>query len=497
MALVWREQMQIGHPAIDEDHKYLIEIINEFLARTENGDRHCEFDDIFTRLAHYTKLHFEREEKLQLASRYDGYRMHKLAHTQLLIRLKNLHHNFSSEPNPSTRLRMVPDLTQFLRTWLVEHILEEDRKLKTALSGFVMKGPLPLSPREAGAQEEKKAKETVAPAEREIGPPGVSFESPAARPKAEPETMVYQAKERKEPIVEYYSTETGLAPTAKMETGPIPTRAPAPPPPPAQPIPTRAPAPPPPPAPPARPVSSGEKLDIGLPEVTQKPKPSGSYLDDEPAATAAKRHSQDDWRAELEAELARNKKSEAGAPPPDIPHILDEHKKWLASGGKEGERANLEGLNLSGVNLAEAKLSNANLRNAAFPGANCQAGLFDGSDMRFSDISGSVFAGANLANARLRHADLSFCDLSEANLRGADLSGARLKGAKLADADLTSAIMLEVDLEETDLSATKGIAPGQIKKAKTNSGTRLPPGVRLGGGIEVAGPEGKAEGEES
>jgi hemerythrin-like metal-binding protein len=480
MALVWREQMQIGHPAIDEDHQYLIEIINEFLTRTERGDRHCDFDDIFTKLAHYTKLHFEREEKLQLASRYDGYRMHKLAHTQLLIRLKNLHHNFSSEPNPSTRLRMIPDLTQFLRTWLVEHILEEDRKLKPALSSFVMKGPLPPSPREVAAQEEKKAKETAAPSEHEIGPPGVSFEPPAARPKAEPETMVYQAKERKEPIVEYYSTETGLTPTEKPISGPIPTRAPS-----------SAPA-----TVPARPVSSGEKLDIGLPETSPKPKPSGSYLDDEPMAPAAKRHGQDAWRAELEAELARNKKSEAGAPPPDIPHILEEHKKWLASGGKEGERANLEGLDLSGVNLAEARLSNANLRNAAFPGANCRAGFFDGSDMRFSDISGSLFADANLANARLRHADLSFCDLSAANLRGADLSGARLKSAKLPDADLNGAIMLEVDLEDADLSSAKGVIPGQIKKAKTNSGTRLPPGVRLGGAIEVAGPEGTPEAEE-
>jgi hemerythrin len=473
MALVWREQMQIGHPAIDDDHKYLIDVINEFIARAEHGDRRCEFDDIFTKLAHYTRLHFEREERLQLASRYAGYREHKLAHSQLLIRLKNLHHNFSKEPNPAVRLRMVPELTQFLRTWLIDHILDEDRKLKSTLSGFVMRSPLPPSPREVSENEEKKP-QAVTP------PPSVSFDPPATRHKAEPETMVYPAKEHKEPIVEFYSTETGLAPTVKPENEPLPTRAPA------------TPASP----PPHRPSSSGEKLDIGLPEAAPKPKPSGTYLDDEPMAPQAKRHSQDAWRAELEAELARNKKDEAGAPPLDIPHIIEEHGKWLASGGKEGERANLEGLDLSGVDLAEARLSNANLRNAAFPGANCRSGSFDGSDMRFSDISGSLFSGANLANVRLRHADLSFCDLSEANLRGADLSGARLKSAKLGDADLTGAIMLEVDLEETDLSSTKGIVPGQIKKAKTNTATRLPAGIRLGGMIEVAGPEAASEAEE-
>jgi hypothetical protein len=368
---------------------------------------------------------------------------------------------------------MIPDLTEFLRTWLVDHILEEDRKLRTPLAGFVMKGGLPPSPREVANSEEKKAKET--PVQLEVSPSRVSFEPPSDKPKPTlaPETMVYQTKERKEPIVEYYSTETGLAPTEKPINAPVPTRAPAP-----------TPA-----VVPARPTSSGEKLDIQMPEATPKPKASGSYLDDEPSTPPAKRHSNDAWRAELEAELARNKKSEIGAPPPDIPLILEEHKKWLASSGKEGERANLEGLDLSGVDLAEAKLSNANLRNAAFPGANCQGGVFDGSDMRYSDVSSGTFVSANLANARLRHADLSFSDLSEANLRGTDLSGARLKGAKLIDTDLTGAIMLEVDLEDTDLTSTKGIIPGQIKKAKTNMKTRLPPGIRLGGMIETVGPE--------
>ena len=63
--------------------------------------------------------------------------------------------------------------------------------------------------------------------------------------------------------------------------------------------------------------------------------------------------------------------------------ILDNHKKWLASGGTDGERADLR----------SADLSSADLRSA---------------DLRSADLSSADLRSADLSSADLRSADLDF-----------------------------------------------------------------------------------------
>ncbi len=47
-----------------------------------------------------------------------------------------------------------------------------------------------------------------------------------------------------------------------------------------------------------------------------------------------------------------------------LKQILEAHRKWGESVGKEGERANLQEANLDGANLRSANLRNADLRGA-------------------------------------------------------------------------------------------------------------------------------------
>ena len=71
----------------------------------------------------------------------------------------------------------------------------------------------------------------------------------------------------------------------------------------------------------------------------------------------------------------------------DIKKILEQHKIWLSSGGKEGNKADLRGADLRDANLGSADLSNANLRGA--------------------DLSNADLRGADLRDADLRNADLT------------------------------------------------------------------------------------------
>ena len=75
----------------------------------------------------------------------------------------------------------------------------------------------------------------------------------------------------------------------------------------------------------------------------------------------------------------------------ELNKILEEHKKWLKTGNKEGKKANLRYANLRYADLRYANLRSANLR--------------------YADLS-----SANLRYADLRSADLRYADLRSANL---------------------------------------------------------------------------------
>jgi uncharacterized protein YjbI with pentapeptide repeats len=97
----------------------------------------------------------------------------------------------------------------------------------------------------------------------------------------------------------------------------------------------------------------------------------------------------------------------------DLDHILEEHRRWRDSDGRDGARAHPEGANLEGAHLEGANLEGAHLHRANLRGARLQ--------------------GAHLHRALLSFADLRNANLSYADLRGADLDVADLDGANLAN----------------------------------------------------------------
>jgi hypothetical protein len=157
--------------------------------------------------------------------------------------------------------------------------------------------------------------------------------------------------------------------------------------------------------------------------------------------------------------------------------ILEVHKKWAESDGKEGVKANLRNTNLSeadlrranlsnadlsGANLSRVYLSKANLRNADLRDADLSEAYISkanlkGADLSSVDLCNAILSGANLSNVSLRNASLSHADLRDANLSDTDLSGANLSGV-----DLSSAFLHGTHLREEDLIGVK-YRPEQLK----------------------------------
>ena len=154
--------------------------------------------------------------------------------------------------------------------------------------------------------------------------------------------------------------------------------------------------------------------------------------------------------------------------------ILEAHRKWVESEGKEGvkadlSRANLQEADLVGANLQEANLSYANLQGANLPG---------GANLKGADFLGANLKGARLSGATLHKTLLLRANLDDANLIGADLSGANLTEAQLQGARLFAVKGLaEATLQNANLEGATGLLGTEFARADV-TGAKLPEGIR-------------------
>jgi len=90
MLIVWRDQMSVDGGSIDQDHRTLIGIINEFAATDATPAAIPVLEQILAKLDRYTQIHFEREEKLQRAINYPYHEAHRHAHNDLIRQLSEV-----------------------------------------------------------------------------------------------------------------------------------------------------------------------------------------------------------------------------------------------------------------------------------------------------------------------------------------------------------------------------------------------------------------------
>lgn len=129
MSLVWREQLSVGNDLIDSDHKHLIEIINqvENCMRTKSREG---LGSAFDRLTRYSKTHFAAEEKIAESIGYkDAPRLHD-SHEALLTRLDQLRQEIEDDWSEES----MGHFSELLRSWLVDHVIKEDLRMKPVLT---------------------------------------------------------------------------------------------------------------------------------------------------------------------------------------------------------------------------------------------------------------------------------------------------------------------------------------------------------------------------
>ena len=121
--VLWNEKYNTGIKEIDDQHKKLVNILNElyesFIDRTTNE----KLKAVVQEMDRYTEYHFGVEEKYFKEFNYKGANEHITEHEIFIHKVKVFKQDIEEG-----KVSVTFQLMNFLRSWLIEHINGTDRK---------------------------------------------------------------------------------------------------------------------------------------------------------------------------------------------------------------------------------------------------------------------------------------------------------------------------------------------------------------------------------
>lgn len=124
----WSADLEIDGADIDQDHRQLIDLINQLHQFTVDGQGREIVGEVLEQLLTYTEQHFQREERLMVSLGFPDVQQHQRKHEELTARMRELQqlHQAASMAVPSL-------LSSTLRDWLSLHIRRSDREIREHL----------------------------------------------------------------------------------------------------------------------------------------------------------------------------------------------------------------------------------------------------------------------------------------------------------------------------------------------------------------------------
>lgn len=123
--IVWNDNLLIGDEIVDSQHKELVKLVNNLVCSCK--DENADVLGALAFLRAYTAIHFKDEEVLQKRYGFPEYKVHKKLHTDFKVTVNELVTQYINS-NGSTDMLQVA-LKEILVTWLINHIMNEDKKI--------------------------------------------------------------------------------------------------------------------------------------------------------------------------------------------------------------------------------------------------------------------------------------------------------------------------------------------------------------------------------
>ena len=123
----WENKFNTGYKRVDDQHKELVNILNKLNLLVMNKDISKEdvaeeLNNIIKDMVDYVAYHFSTEEAIMKAIDYSGFKSHVVKHRNFTNKVLEEVNNYKNGKQID-----IKGLIVFLRDWLFNHIVVEDK----------------------------------------------------------------------------------------------------------------------------------------------------------------------------------------------------------------------------------------------------------------------------------------------------------------------------------------------------------------------------------
>lgn len=131
-AITWNNSLSVKVASIDDQHKKLIELINEFYDNIRDKSNDELILNLVDGMKRYTVEHFSTEERYMKLYNYPEYKAHKKEHQEFIDKVVAFENKLKTK-----QIIVSFEITSFLKDWVKKHILSSDKNYSNF---FVSKG---------------------------------------------------------------------------------------------------------------------------------------------------------------------------------------------------------------------------------------------------------------------------------------------------------------------------------------------------------------------
>ena len=121
----WTDRLSVDNGIIDQDHKVLIDVTNQFLAMKNTAGK-AELAAVLSDLEHYARSHFWRESELQRKIGFCYADRQAEEHVGLVATLANVVLRYHKAREKEELSAVANEIGTLLNSWLIDHILQSD-----------------------------------------------------------------------------------------------------------------------------------------------------------------------------------------------------------------------------------------------------------------------------------------------------------------------------------------------------------------------------------
>jgi hemerythrin len=121
--LKWDDSMSVQIQEIDDQHKKLISLLNNFYTELQDGSVREKLGKLLDGLLEYTDFHFTTEENYMQKFNFEGFESHKNEHAAFIEKVQDVKKRYDEG-----KMVVSPEVTNYIKDWLVKHIKGTDQE---------------------------------------------------------------------------------------------------------------------------------------------------------------------------------------------------------------------------------------------------------------------------------------------------------------------------------------------------------------------------------